>query len=195
MLPKERDWRGARPPSSGDPERGPWHSRQGLSKPGARCGSPVPGDAEDAPLPGVRGRGLADPAGAEGGVPARRRRRRLGSGRLPGQPGICGRAVPLAARQGRAGGHRRTPACRGRTPNSRRPPPHGYERWEARPGPNRWGRESSPAPGACTPPPGPRGSERVSGDGPRAAPPSIYTHLRWCRRSPLPGPWRWALLL
>lgn len=43
----------------------------------------------------------------------------LGPGRLPGQPGICCRAVPLAVQQGRSGGPRGTRTCVGRTPNPR----------------------------------------------------------------------------
>lgn len=49
-----------------------------------------------------------------------RRQCGLGPGRLPGQPGICGRAVPLSTRQGRPGWPRGAQACGGRNPETPR---------------------------------------------------------------------------
>lgn len=113
-----------------------------------------------------------------------RQRLGLGPGRLPGQPGICGRAVPLAARQGRRGGPRASGLRRGG------PEPPGARAAQVR---ALGGRAEDPARAVRAPPPPRRGSERGVRGGGRSRSRSHPilrrpTHLPWRRRSPLPGP-------
>lgn len=160
----------------GPPGWGPSPSQQGLS-PAPSEGRPYlePGRT----LPRVTGAGLAHQAGAEGGVPAHQRRReaarRLSPGRLPGQPGICGQAVPLAARRGRRGGAGRGAGLR-RADHELPGVGTGTSAGRLDRDPTAGCRERSPALGVRTPPPDPRGSERVLGGDPGTPhPPSTHT--------------------
>lgn len=112
-----------------------------------------------------------------GGGGGARRRRGLGPGRLPGQPGICCRAVPLAARRGRPD---RPAGCGAAEGGPRAPRAQCRYDWPDG--------DSPPALAVPTPPLRPQGSERGAGGDPRAAPTPISIHLPLRRCSPLPGP-------
>lgn len=86
------------------------------AKPRAQCGSPIPGAGADAAP--VTGAGLADQAGAEGGVPAQQRRREAAAQTEPRAAATATRDLrPGRTTGGAAGaaGRGGTPACGGRT--------------------------------------------------------------------------------
>lgn len=198
MLPKERGWRGARLPSSGGLRWGPSPAQQGR-KPAPSEGRPYlePGRT----LPRAAGAGLADRAdraGAEGGVPAQQRRREAAA---QAEPRAAARATgdlrPGRTTGGAAGAAGRAPRDAGLRRAGQKCPGVGTGTSTGR-------LNRDPTAGCQERSPSPWGAHATTGSSglcerfrrrSRSPAPSICTHLPGCRRSPLPGPWGWALLL